>query len=265
MADTDAKPQYDSFAKHYVSMEELPSERIAANLFRNTISDFGRGLKVLDLACGTGTYARVLLDHGIADHVTGVDISSEMVRIGREMETQQRPGQERIHFHVGDCTVPLHEQGVDSEPNSFDLVLGNWLFNYAADRTQLAAMWQNIAIHLKPGGKFVGLLPTFNVKKLLEKSPWNGVTFEDIGHVSDGVKVRVTAHCHPQIQFDNFLLDGKFHEAVPLEVGLVELAYTTPTERDIPNGIDDEELGAWKEYLQAPLSHICTATKPQDI
>ena len=67
----DSKVQYDDFAPNYVSMEQLPSEIVAANLFRNTVTEFPTGLRVLDLACGTGTYARVLLEHGIAEHVIG--------------------------------------------------------------------------------------------------------------------------------------------------------------------------------------------------
>jgi SAM-dependent methyltransferase len=261
MSHTSTKPQYDAFAKHYVSMEELPSERVAANLFRNTVSNLARGLKVLDLACGTGTYARVLLDHEIADQVTGVDISSEMVRIGREIEVQQRPGKERIHFNVGDCTIPLQDQGIDVEPNSFDLVMGNWLFNYAANSMQLTAMWRNVAMYLRPGGTFVGLLPDFDVKKALERSAWNGITFEKIGTVAEGIKVHVTAHCSPPIEFDNYLLDGKIHEQIPLKVGMEEVVYTSPTESDLPEITSAEEVGKWKEYLKEPVSHICVAIK----
>jgi SAM-dependent methyltransferase len=255
----DSKAQYNDFASDYVSMEQLPSEIVAANLFRKTVTNLPKDLRVLDLACGTGTYARVLLKLGIAKQVIGVDLSSEMIRVGRELEAEQRPGAECIQFHVANCAILLEDQGLGLEPHSFDLVTGNWLFNYAADRKQLATMWQNVATYLKAGGKFVGLMPVFDVQDHFNRDSWNGITVEEICKVPDGVKVHITAHCTPQIEFDNFLLDRKFHEDAAVEVGIKDTSYNLPTEEDLPSldGLEGTEL--WKSYLRNPVSHICVA------
>ncbi|OCL10909.1 S-adenosyl-L-methionine-dependent methyltransferase [Glonium stellatum] len=253
-----AKPQYDAFAADYALMEELPGEVVAANHLYRTVADYPHGLKVLDLACGTGTYAQMLLEHGIAEHVVGVDISSEMVRIGQERETKQRPGSERITFHVADCAADLDHLGL--EPDSFDLVMGNWLINYAADREQLVRMWRNIVKYLKPGGRYVGLKTTVDVQDHVKRDPWCGITQEVVGDVADGVKIHLIAHCKPQIEFCGYLLKGNLYEDVPLEVGMGEVVHQTPTEKDLPRttGLDEAK---WKAYLNDPYSVVCTAKK----
>jgi SAM-dependent methyltransferase len=257
----DNQAQYDDFASDYVSMEQLPSEIVAANLFRNTVANLPSGLRVLDLACGTGTYATVLLKLGIAEHIVGVDLSGEMVRVGRQLEAEQRPGAERIQFHVANCAIALEDQGLELEPHSFDLVMGNWLFNYAADQKQLTTMWQNVATYLKAGGKFVGLMPVFEAQDHFDRDSWNGITVEEICTVPDGFKVHITAHCSPQIEFDNFLLHKDLHEKSAVEGGMEKVSYCRPTEEHLPSLHDSKEAKLWESYLKNPVSHICVAAK----
>jgi SAM-dependent methyltransferase len=257
----DNPAQYDDFASDYVSMEQLPSERVAANLFRNTVANFPSGLKVLDLACGTGTYARVLLKLGIAEQVVGVDLSSEMVRVGRQLQAEQRADAERIQFHVANCAIALEGQGFKLEPHSFDLVMGNWLFNYAADRTELMTMWQNVSTYLKAGGKFVGLMPIFEVQNHFDRDLWNGITVQEVCTVPGGFKVHITAHCSPKIEFDNFLLDRHLHEEAAAKGGMEKVSYCLPTKDDLPSLDQSEDATQWESYLRNPVSHICVAVK----
>ena len=252
------KTQYDTFAANYTSMEEVPGEIVAANQLRNTVVDYPHGLKVLDLACGSGTYARMLLDYGIAEHVVGVDISSEMVRIGQELEAKQQPGSERIKYYVADCAADLDHLGL--EQNSFDLVMGNWLICYAADREQLMGMWRNIVKFLKPGGRFVGLKTTVDVQDHVNRSSWCGITTKVVENVTDGVKVHVTAHCKLQVEFFAYLLKGNLYEEVPLEMGMKDVVHQAPTKNDLPHTADLDDA-KWKAYLDNPYSLICTAVK----
>lgn len=252
------KTQYDTFAANYASMEELPGEIVAMNQLRNTVADYPHGLKVLDLACGTGTHARMLLDYGIAEHVVGVDISSEMVRIGQGLEAKQHPGSERIKYYVADCAADLDHLGL--EQNSFDLVMGNWLMNYAADREQLTGMWQNIVKYLKPGGRFVGIKTTVDVQDHVNRSSWCGITQKVVENVADGVRLHVTAHCKPQIDFLGYCLKGNLYEEVPLEMGMKDVVHQAPTKNDLPHTADLDDA-KWKAYLDNPYSLICTAVK----
>jgi len=55
--------------------------------------------QALDIGCGTGTFARLLAER--ADHVLGLDLSPQMIRLARE-RSQQYPN---IDFQVTDVTT----------------------------------------------------------------------------------------------------------------------------------------------------------------
>jgi ubiquinone/menaquinone biosynthesis C-methylase UbiE len=59
------------------------------------------GTQVLDLACGVGFYTRLLKQQGAAQ-VLGVDISPEMVRLGRAQEQAAPLG---VTYQVCDATA----------------------------------------------------------------------------------------------------------------------------------------------------------------
>ncbi|KAK5988384.1 hypothetical protein PT974_12536 [Cladobotryum mycophilum] len=103
------------------------------------------GMKVLEFACGTGSYSKRLLPWG-AGNLTGVDISPVMVL------------SDWARFLVGDGSKP-----VSLAPNGskayFDLAFGAWFLNYGQSKEHLSHMFANISLNLKPGGVFVGVVP----------------------------------------------------------------------------------------------------------
>jgi SAM-dependent methyltransferase len=253
------KTQYDTFASRYASMEDLPSEIVATNLLRNTAARGPRSLKVLDLGCGTGTYARLLIETGVAEHVVGVDVSSEMVRVGQAMEAE-RPGPARIEFHVADCAAPLDHLGL--QPAAFDLVMGNWVLNYASDRAELAGMWRNIATYLKPGGKFIGLKENVDSEDRFKRDNKYGIEFTVVEESGEGLKVHVVAHTEPKIEFDAYSLEPRLYEEVPLEVGMTEVIHLKPSADDLPDG-GGENMGFWKGFLDDPYFVLATTVKAE--
>ncbi len=76
---------FDGLAHHWDSDLIRHDDVIAAILDGAKI---GPGCHVLDVACGTGVLVPDYLNRGVAS-VTGVDISSEMVRIAREKFPQE--------------------------------------------------------------------------------------------------------------------------------------------------------------------------------
>ena len=63
---------------------------------------------VLDIGCGTGTFARRLAER--ADHVLALDLSPEMIRIARERSAQFP----NLEFQVADvCVMPLPAASFD--------------------------------------------------------------------------------------------------------------------------------------------------------
>ena len=87
------------------------------------------GTRVLDLACGFGFYTRLLKQQGAAQ-VIGIDISPEMVRLGREQEQAEPLG---VTYQVYDATA-LPALGI------FDLVTAIYLLNYATSTDELLGM-----------------------------------------------------------------------------------------------------------------------------
>ncbi len=74
-----------------------------------------KGLRVLDLATGTGDVAFVLSkDHRVAD-IIGVDVSANMLYIARR-KAEVRGVSDRIHFLKGDACALSHDD------NSMDVV-----------------------------------------------------------------------------------------------------------------------------------------------
>jgi len=57
-----------------------------------------KGKRVLDLACGEGSYARILTRMGAK--VVGVDLSPKMIELAKQMETVEKLG---IEYHVSDA------------------------------------------------------------------------------------------------------------------------------------------------------------------
>jgi SAM-dependent methyltransferase len=253
------KAQYDGFASQYASMEHLPGEIVATHLLRNNVAKLPRGLRVLDLGCGTGTYARMLLEMGVAAHVVGVDVSSEMVHVGQTMETERRPAPARIEFHVADCAAPLDHLGL--ERASFDLVMANWIFNYAASRAELAGMWRNVVTYLKPGGRSVGLKESVvDLEDHLRRDFKYGIKYTVIGKVDDGLKIHIEANTEPKIEFDAYSLEARLYEEVPMEMGMREVKYHVPATEDLPD-VAGEDMAFWKGLLDNPPCMLVTAVK----
>jgi toxoflavin synthase len=253
-----SKTQYDNVAPHYASMEGLPGEMVATKLLRNTVANGPRDLKVLDLACGTGTYARMLLDMGVAKHVVGVDVSSEMVRIGQVMEANRPDGSQRITFHVADCTAPLDHLGLPQE--SFDLVMGNWLFGYASDKAELAGMWRNVITYLKPGGKYIGLQGNFHVEDHRRWDVKYGHKCTATGDLETGRKIHIEASTEPKVEFDAYMLKPSLYEEVPVELGMREVTYREPSLQDLPDAAG-ENMEFWKGFLESSYCVLGTARK----
>ncbi|MGH2702065.1 MAG: class I SAM-dependent methyltransferase [Actinomycetota bacterium] len=102
------------------------------------LDDFGAAGKVLELACGTGTWTRLLVRH--ADELTALDASADMLELARQK--------------VGDAPVRFLQADVFSwEPDqAYDVVaFANWLSHVPSRRFE--AFWSVVAAGLAPGGR----------------------------------------------------------------------------------------------------------------
>lgn len=97
----------------------------------------GPGMRVLDVACGTGVLFPDYLSRGAS--VTGIDISPEMARIAAE----KFAGEPRVQVLCGDV-----EEAVFSQP--FDVVMVYNAFPHFPDPARLIARLGRL---VKPGGR----------------------------------------------------------------------------------------------------------------
>ena len=141
-----AAAPYDAIAEQYRRTRESPVRRhIEAYTLWQLLGDV-HGLRVLDLGCGEGHYARQLAAAGAA-RVLGVDASPAMIELARAAEAESPLG---IEYR---CSTV---QGMP-DLERFDLVLGAYLLHYAEDVADLGLMCRRVAAHVAPGGRFVGL------------------------------------------------------------------------------------------------------------
>ncbi|MCJ1281466.1 hypothetical protein MMC26_000786 [Xylographa opegraphella] len=252
--------QYDKLGRLYNEMQSVPGQIMLPENTRAALGDIS-GYDVLDLACGAGLYSNLLIDWGAA-HVFGIDISSEMIKVARSSLKPDRS--HCIEYHVGDCTAPdlLQTLGIGRE-RQFDLVHGAWLLNYAATEDELTRMWRNIASNLKPGGRFVGIIPNLDVDFSDEKpfdDPKYGVTTKPIEKVPHGNRVRVTAHTAGRVEFENYILNGDHvYERSAAAAGMCHVKWKAVSPR--PEDIERMEEGFWDDFVARPFSAVCTAVR----
>lgn len=98
--------------------------------------------EVLEFGCGTGGTARWLAPH--VRHVMAIDLSDEMIDIARARAAGE--GVENVTFRRAGF------EEYESEPESFDAVLGMSILHLLADRE--AAIAKACAL-LRPGGVFI--------------------------------------------------------------------------------------------------------------
>jgi toxoflavin synthase len=248
--------QYDSVvANVYAEAEEISSRRYAE--FPTLLRELGpvAGADVLDLACGTGIYSRLLFHSG-ARHVTGVDRSSSMIEQARALTDPGLP----VKYLLGDVAA-LPRLG------EFDVVNASFLLNYAEDRRQLAAMCETITRHLRPGGRFAGTLPNsdydFDPHRVLDAR--YGATFPPLADfrggrsLADGDVLPMVLHLSTPLRIEQrFWTFASYREALQ-DSGLHDIDFVSwlPSQEGI------QRFGAqyWQPWIDNPIAVVVTGQK----
>ncbi|WP_042418553.1 class I SAM-dependent methyltransferase [Streptacidiphilus anmyonensis] len=138
--------QYDELAARLADIEK------AIHFYRETVefpSFFdalgkARGMRVLDVGCGDGVYARKVARQGAAQ-VVGTDSSAEMIRLAEAAEAEEPLG---IRYLV-------HDLAAMPSLGAFDVVVAVNVLHYADDRGALESMCRQLASQLAPGGRLL--------------------------------------------------------------------------------------------------------------
>jgi ubiquinone/menaquinone biosynthesis C-methylase UbiE len=113
--------------------------RKSHDFFLNTIFDYGRGARVLDYGCGTGSNTCDLARRGAT--VTGIDISPGAIDVAQR-KAEAAGLADRIDLHV------MNAEKLELPDDTFDLVCGTGILHHL----DLDACYREIHRVLKPGG-----------------------------------------------------------------------------------------------------------------
>ncbi|OAA59988.1 hypothetical protein ISF_05999 [Cordyceps fumosorosea ARSEF 2679] len=154
--------QYDHIGAQYEQANEqfykFLEGKLMENALRPEIAD-RPGLKLLEFAAGTGFYTSRALAWSAPDtSLTSMDISRAMLDVtAGNNATAVSSG--RLRLLLADGAHPRSYAPDDHSEEYFDGAFGGWFLNYAEGRETLRSMFDNIALNLRPGGFFVGVVP----------------------------------------------------------------------------------------------------------
>ena len=132
---------YDDFAWFYDRYWNEEFHSLAFPLLERIWLDrLPQGGRILDICCGTGYLAGLLMERGY--RVTGIDLSGEMIACARA----RVPAAE---FHVADAARFRVPGGFDGAVSTFDSL------NHILAVKELEAAFRRVAEALKPGAPFV--------------------------------------------------------------------------------------------------------------
>jgi len=211
--------------------EEFTFFQLLGNLEEKTI---------LDLACGTGFYTRLIKQKGAAK-VVGVDISEAMLQSARQQEEQQPLG---IEYHLGDG-LQLGQIG------SFELITAVYLLNYAQNPEQLASMFVSVGKNLKEGGRLVAITthPDFQMSQY---NPTKyGVTVTKQESIPQGYYCEIDFHTSSPFSIQCFGWNQSVYQEAAKEARLKNLALH-PIE--IPaQAIEKYGMDYWQDFRENNL------------
>ncbi|XP_055334224.1 uncharacterized protein HI_0912-like [Paramacrobiotus metropolitanus] len=167
--------QYTDKAEHYSKLKERDWVRVVERpTVLRALGDL-RNLTCMDMACGSGYYARQMKLLGAAE-VIGVDYSPQMIELARSLDDLS------ITYLTQDCER-LEELGM---PEYFDVVFGGWMIPYIPSVERVSRFAQNLRSVVKPGGRTVQLFGNenrFSSGNVVDLMDAMGQRFEANGHV----------------------------------------------------------------------------------
>lgn len=239
--------QYDSIGANYVNWKATPIPTYSeVPTVRRLLGTRIQGRNLLDLACGTGYYARFFKQWGAA-RVVGVDISEAMIAEARASETRERAGIEYVRADA--ASLP--------RLGAFDVAAAMYLLHYAETPEVMAAMCRAIAANLKPGGELFTLLPEPDYVLGKGDTERYGFSYRLVARGDGWRLVHADVHTEPPFSIEYRHWSRQVYADALGQAGFVGLqwhAFEISAE-----GL--EKLGAayWQDILANPVSTVLTA------
>jgi toxoflavin synthase len=242
--------QYNIVADKYDAVVAATPYRpyIEAYTLMQVLGDI-QGLSILDVATGTGYYARLLRRLGAA-RVVGIDIAEAMVDIAR-MAEQQEPMD--ITYVVGDVADYKSE-----EP--FDLVQAIYLLHYAPTREALDGMVQALAANLKSGGRLIAyqLNPDLSHEQGYYDR-WGMMTSAPTGPDGEELSFYVSLGGITTPPVSVYRWSKETLEDALQKEGFESIRWVQP--QMSPDWKDEEQIKLFEDYMKLPHAVIFEAVK----
>ncbi|GAB1310583.1 S-adenosyl-L-methionine-dependent methyltransferase [Madurella fahalii] len=256
-----AKREYDALAEGYNDFSQTPIGLLESQLIKMALGDL-TGLTVLDLGGGSGLHAREAIDLG-AVSVDIVDISPGMMKVAQDIEKSL--GRNVMRFFEGDAAKPLSHLPLREE--GYDVVMANWVFNFAESIEVLEAMFRNVTTYLKRGGRFVGVRDA-NINVDSAALPSTGINgkygarllwVKPLPGGERGYKYFVRLDSHVPVEFEGSSLEilNSGSPEVYEKAGLSDIEIVPYESAEVVR--KDPEF--WKEFLELPYMAVVKATK----
>ena len=184
-----------------------------------------------------------------------VDISSEMLMIGQELEASEGR-KDAIAFFEADVSKPLTH--LPLRPEGYDLVMANWIFSFADNTDILEGMFQNIVSNLKPGGRFIGVRDADPWSPALEDGKYGG-SCAWVRKILGGVKYSCVLHCEPPIEFQGASLETIYSGSTEMyeKFGLADISIVPYESAEIVRN----DPVFWEMFLKSPSLAVVQAVK----
>lgn len=163
------------YAAHYDSLYEDKDYEGECNSLVTALEAYGMrpGSTFLDVGCGTGRHSAILAARGF--HVTGTDVSKDMMRIARSRSSS--------NFRVMDSSE------IASRNLQFDVVVSLFdVLSYQTDKDAAGSFVCQLAAACRPGGLVV--FDAWHLAGLINDRPQTRVATFNLGN---GTKLRRTA------------------------------------------------------------------------
>jgi SAM-dependent methyltransferase len=244
------RPQYDAIGGHYANWKQTPIPVYAEMpTVQTLLTGLVEGRAILDLACGTGFYSRLLKQLGAA-RVIGVDISEAMIAEARTKEAQDPVG---IEYAVADAaTLPVL--------GAFDLATAMYLLHYAETPEIMYRMCRNIAANLKSGGRLVALLPEPDYVVGRSDTARYGFEIRTAASGKDWTLVHADIHTAPPFSLEYRYWARPVYEDALEAAGFRDLQWHAF--EISPEGLSRFGAEYWRPVLENPLSVALTARLP---
>ncbi len=211
---------------YYLAYRDLPA----------ILAEHATGSRALDFGCGTGRSTRFLRKLGF--HVTGVDVSEDMLRIARSVDPS------------GDYRLVPGDNFGELDAGSFDLVLSAFTFDNIPGAMK-ARILCDLAKLLTPNGTVVNLVSAPEIYT----HEWASFTTRDFpgnaaAQSGDVVRIIVTDHQDRRPVEDIVWTDGSYR-AVYREAGLEAIQVLKPLAKgDEPYAwVSETRIAPWVIYV----------------